>query len=177
MILDSDQVVNDALIYECVKTMEENPHCVALYIPEVIVGRDWFTKLRNFERQFYTGTCIDCVRFIRASHCPKFDETMSGPEDADWDLRVIGNKSITKTPLYHMDNITFKDYIRKKAYYTKSMRAFEKKWPYAKVLDIRYRCWGVFVERGKWKMLLRHPIMTLKLAFLLLVRGIIYKLR
>lgn len=181
LILDSDQVVNDALIHECVDIMEkpwwvglEQEDIQALYIPEVIIGKDWFTKLRNFERQFYTGTCIDCVRFVRANNCPKFDETMSGPEDADWDLRIKGPRAITKTPLYHIDNITFKDYIKKKAYYSKSMDRFKKKHPQAKVLDIRYRCWGVFVEDGKWKKLLRHPIMTLKLAFLLLVRGIIY---
>lgn len=172
-ILDSDQLPIDTLIYECVDIMEKNPLCQGIYIPEVIIGRDWFSKLRNFERQFYTGTCIDVVRFVRWP-CPVFDETMSGPEDADFDLRITGQKLTSKTPLYHFDNITLKDYISKKAYYTKSMRKFEAKHPGAKVLDFRYRCFGVFVEGGKWKKLLRHPVMTIKLAFLLLIRGIIY---
>jgi len=176
-ILDSDQVPTQELIMECVSIMEDNPDVVGVYIPEHIVGDDWFTRLRYFERQFYTGTLVDCVRFVRANNCPKFDESMSGPEDADWDLRIKGLKVIAKNPLYHMDDVSFKNYIKKKAYYSKSMDRFKKKHPQAKVLDFKYRCWTVFTERGKWKILLRHPAMTLKLIFLLLVRGIIYKLR
>jgi len=173
-ILDSDQLPTDTLILECVDIMENNHLCQGIYIPEVIIGRDWFSRLRNFERQFYTGTAIDCVRFVRSNNCPPFDSELSGPEDADWDLRIKGPKLISKNPLYHFDNITLKEYIAKKTYYTKSMHKFEEKHPDAKVLELKYRCWSVFVEDGKWKKLLRHPIATLMIIGLLLIRGIIY---
>ena len=176
LILDSDQVPSERLIPECVKIMQDNPLCEGIYIPERIVGNDWFTKLRDFERQFYTGSAVDCVRFVRKD-CPLFDESMSGPEDADWDLRITGKKLICNSPLYHYDGIRLRDYIGKKVYYSKSMDKFSQKHPDAKVMSLKYRCFTVFVENGKWKLLLRHPIYTIKLMALLALRGVIYLTR
>jgi len=173
-VLDSDQVPTRALIYDCIAIMERNPGCNGIYIPEIIRGEDWFTKLRNYERQFYTGTCIDCVRFVRAKICPLFDESMSGPEDADWDLRIPAIKLVSRFPLYHDDHISFKDYLKKKSYYTRSMSKFLENNPEAKVLKFRYRVFGVFMEHRKWRKLLRHPILAVKLYFLIFLRGIIY---
>jgi glycosyltransferase involved in cell wall biosynthesis len=173
LILDSDQIVTASVLYECLETMRENPDVSALYIPEMIIGKDWFTKLRNFERRFYTGTVIDCVRFVRRP-CLAFDENITGPEDADWDIRIGGKRLTTIFPLYHHDNISLRNYIKKKAYYVEGQRRFAKKHPKAKVLDLKYRCIWVFLERGKWKILLKHPIMSLKLLGLIILRGIIY---
>jgi len=173
-ILDSDQVPTRTLIYECMKIMDDNPACSGIYIPETIRGEDWFTKLRDFERQFYTSTCIDVVRFVRKKVAPKFDLTMSGPEDADWDMRIPPIKLTSTEPLYHDDQIRLGDYLKKKAYYTKSMRRFSELHPGAKVLKFWYRAFGVFMEHGKWKKLLRHPIMTAKLYGLILLRAAIY---
>ena len=173
LVLDSDQVPSSRLIPECVEIMEKNPDCQGIYIPEKIVGTDWFTRLRDFERQFYTGSAVDCVRFVRKG-CPLFDESMTGPEDADWDLRITGQKLISKNPLYHYDGIRLRDYIGKKVYYTKSMARFSEKHPNARVMSLRYRCWTVFVENGKWKRLVRSPFYTIKLMSLLALRGVIY---
>ena len=173
-ILDSDQVPTTMLIDECLDIMKKNPGCNGIFIPETIRGEDWFTKLRNFERQFYTGTCIDVVRFVRKKTCPQFDETMSGPEDADWDLRIPPVKLTSINDLYHDDQIPLITYLRKKAYYTKSMRRFQELHPDAKVLKPWYRVFGVFLEHGKWKRLLRHPIMALKIYLLIIARAFIY---
>jgi len=173
-MLDSDQVPTKALVLECIYIMEAYPACQGIYIPEIIVGADWFTRLRRFERQFYTSTPIDVVRFVRASNCPKFDETLTGPEDADWDLRIKGEKRQSKNSLYHHDNINLRDYIGKKSYYTRSMSKFLEKNPDAKVLKAWYRIFGVFMENGKWRQLAKHPIMAFKLYLLIFIRGIIY---
>jgi len=173
-ILDSDQVPTRYLIEECVAIMDDNPRCVGVYIPEIIIGDDWFSKLRNFERQFYTGTCIDCVRFVRADNCPAFDELQNGTEDSDFDLRIRGQKLVSSNPLYHFDNIEIGEYFRKKNYYAKSLRRFSERNPNAKILNFWYRCVQVYIENGKWKKLLRHPIAALMLVGLLIIRGIIY---
>lgn len=173
-ILDSDQIPTAALIYECLDIMKKNPGCNGIFIPEIILGNDWFTKLRNYERQFYAGTCIDVVRFVRKKMCPLFDESMSGPEDADWDLRIPPVKLVSQNPLYHDDRISFLDFLKKKAYYTKSMKQFYKKNPSARVLQLWYRVFGVFIEHGKWKLLVKNPIPFFALFLLIIIRGIIY---
>lgn len=173
-ILDSDQVPTHKLIYECINIMNRNPGCNGIYIPEIIRGDDWFTKLRNFERQFYTGTCIDVVRFVRADKCPLFDESLNGPEDACFDRRIPPVKLTSKNPLYHDDHISFKDYLKKKSYYTRSMAKFLENYPDAKVLKFWYRAIWVFMENGKYKQLLKHPIMAVKLGFLIFLRAMIY---
>jgi glycosyltransferase involved in cell wall biosynthesis len=172
LILDSDQSISPCLIKECLSLISMGHSCV--YIPEVIVGHSWFAKLRNFERSFYTSTCVDVPRFVLKRACPLFDVNMSGPEDADWGNRIPGLRATSKACLYHHDDISLSQYLKKKAYYTKSMRLFAKKWPEDKCLDLSYRCFGVFTEKGKWRKLIQHPILTIGIVLLLALRGVIY---
>lgn len=171
LILDSDQYLSPGLIEECVDLAQIFG---GLYIPEKIMTRGIFAYIRNWERQFYTGTPIDCVRFVRAKGCPKFDQQQSGPEDADWDRRVKGYRTITKNVFYHYDNVGVIDYFRKKAYYTRSMKRFEQRNPGDKVLNWKWRCWGVFVEGSKWKKFIGQPHLAAAVLIIILIRGIIY---
>lgn len=172
LILDSDQSVSKGLISECVNLINIGYSCV--YIPEVIIAKSFFGRVRAFERTFYTATAIDVPRFVKKSVCPLFDTSLNGPEDADWGNRINGIRATSRNPLYHHDDISFFEYCRKKAYYSKSMRAYQKKWPNDRCLNFKYRCWTVFTENGKWKNLLRHPILTLGIVGVILTRGIIY---
>ena len=81
---------------------------------------------------------------------------------------------MTLCNFFHDDYLTFGEYCKKKAYYTKSMARYRRLWPNDPCLKISYRCWTIFTERGKWKRLLRHPILTLGIIFLLITRGVIY---
>ena len=172
LYLDSDQIPSQGLIEECWNLGEMG--FTAIYIPEVITTKGFFGYLRNWERQFYTATPIDCVRFIRKDACPFFDESMSGPEDADHDRRVKGLRTTTTNVVYHADNETFLSYLKKKAYYTKSMKKFDKKWPNDKCLNFWWRCFGVFFEKGKWKKVLQRPDLFICLMGLIALRGVIY---
>lgn len=173
LILDSDQSINPRLIADCVYlvAIQEFSCC---YIPEIIIADSFFGKIRAFERSFYTGTAVDVPRFVLRKVCPRFDETMSGPEDADWGRRIHGARGTSIEHLYHHDDISFVDYCKKKAYYTKSMRTYIKKNPTDKCINIWYRCATVFVEKGKWTKLLRHPILSIGIVFVLLTRGVIF---
>ena len=171
LILDSDQHPSPELIAECVHSMN---WVDALYIPETITTKGWFAKLRNWERQFYDGTSIDCVRFVRAKDCPPFDETMSGPEDSDWDRRVGGRRGVTRSRLYHQDNVGIVQYFKKKAYYAKSMGKFSYKNPDDEVTNFWWRCFGVFFENGKWRGVVTAPHMFLAVMVLIFIRGVIY---
>lgn len=172
MYLDSDQSVSPKLLEECVELMKNG--FGALYIPEKIITKGWFARLRDYERGFYDGTAVDCVRFFRAKNCPKFDVTLKGPEDSNHDRRVTGIRTITKNCIYHNDGIGFFDYFKKKAYYAKSMKKYRELNPNDKVLDWKYRCFWIFVEDGKWKRILLKPIFFAGVVAIIIIRSIIY---
>jgi glycosyltransferase involved in cell wall biosynthesis len=90
MFIDADMVLTGQLISACVEKMEDSI-TVALHIDEKILGSNWLSKVRRFERSFYSGTVIDGVRFFRReSFCVLggFDEDLpAGPEDWDLDKR------------------------------------------------------------------------------------------
>lgn len=176
LILDSDQYIHPRLIEECLNICRGDIN-KSIYIQEIITTKGLFGRIRNFERQFYTGTCVDVVRFVAKEVCPYFDETLSGPEDSDWD-RAVQERTFQYVlkgyPIYHEDNITLLGYIKKKLYYSKSMKHYAIKHPKDKILNLKYRCWQIFIENNKGKMLLKHPLLTLGVIFILIVRGAIW---
>jgi hypothetical protein len=172
MYLDSDQFVSAELIEECVDLMKAGFH--ALYIPEKITTPGFFAKVRNYERSFYTSTPVDCVRFMRMGSCPYFNTELNGPEDADHDRRVNGFRATTKNAISHFDQIGFIEYFKKKSYYSKSMRAYKTLHPDDKVLDWKYRCFWIFIEDGKWKNILKHPLLFSCVVGIIIARAFIY---
>ncbi len=170
---------------------------VALYIPEIIMGESFWCKVRRFERSFYDGTLIDCARFIRKDKFLEvggFDESMSGPEDWDLDrkLRQVGKTGLIASPIYHNEaEFDLKKYLDKKGYYAKSFGAYVEKWSRTdgsqskevkeeidseikKQLGFYYRFIGVFIENGKWKKLIAHPILAAGVYCLRFLVGIKY---
>ncbi len=144
----------------------------ALYVPERIVGEGFWIKVRDFERSFYTGTVIDAVRFVRRDlflQVGGFDETLVGPEDWDFDrkIRKIGQTGIVSSYLYHNEGrFNMARYLKKKGYYTDGIQKYVRKWGHTdpetmKQAGVRYRLIGVFVENGKWKKLIRHPVLMI----------------
>lgn len=86
LYLDADMMLSESVISKCIEKCE-NDGCIALYIPERIIGNGFWVKVRDFERSFYNATCIDCVRFVRRDkflEIDGFDENLAGPED--WDF-------------------------------------------------------------------------------------------
>ena len=145
-----------------------------VYIPEIIKTRGWFGRLRNWERQFYTNTPVDVVRFIKKKDCPQFDVAQKGTEDSDWDRQVEGLRVVARYSSYHWDNTGVIYYFKKKAYYAKSMARFAECNPGDKVLNWRWRCWGVFTEKGKWRRFFSRPDLALAVMLIILIRGVIY---
>jgi len=175
IILDSDQSISQELIKEAKHLIDFG--YTALYVPEIIIADSFFGKIRKFEREFYTGTAVDVPRIVLKKACPLFDETLNGPEDSHWGRQIQGLRAITKNPLFHHDDISFFEYCKKKAYYSKSMKRYQELNPDCKCLDLKYRCFQIFVESGKWKKLIRHPILSIGIFFIIFVRGIIYYAR
>ncbi len=146
---------------------------IGIYIPEHIVTKGWFGRLRNWERQFYTATLVDVMRFVRLP-CPLFDETLHGVEDSSWERQFPpGPKGITVNHFDHHDRVSLLKYLRKKAYYAKCLSQYKQKNPNDKLLTFKYRCWDVFTANGKWKKFFARPDLALQVFILLFARGII----
>ena len=170
--LDSDQSLGPGVVKECENLIRTG--YTAIYIPEIIVADSFFGRIRAFERTFLTGTAVDVPKAILKRCCPLFSEELHGPEDADFGNRIIGLRAVSKNVLFHHDDIDFKSYCEKKSYYSKSMDRYKELNPDDPCLNIWYRCVTVYTEKGKWKKLLRHPIYTVGIIFLLIARGYIY---
>ena len=94
LYLDADMVLTRDVIEKCVNYLKIERKVVGLYLPELIIGSKYFSKVRRFERYFYNGTVIDGVRFMRLNSFKEvkgFDERIVGFED--WDLDISLGKS------------------------------------------------------------------------------------
>ena len=176
LYLDADMILSSTLVEECVEKCRRY-QVDALYIPERIVGKGFWIKVRDFERSFYTGTIIDAVRFIRRDlflQVGGFDETLVGPEDWDFDrkIRKLGQTAVISQPLFHNEGqFNLKHYLRKKGYYTEGIQRYIKKYGHddqetMKQTGVSYRLIGVFIEKGNWKKVICHPLLTFGLYFL-----------
>ena len=67
MYVDADMELSKKVISSCVSKVTKNPDIIGLYIREIVTGDSYWSKVRRFERSFYEGTVIDCVRFIKKS--------------------------------------------------------------------------------------------------------------
>jgi glycosyltransferase involved in cell wall biosynthesis len=184
LYLDADMTLGENVIPECVRNCDDNG-CTGLYIPERIIGKGFWIRVRDFERGFYDGTCIDAARFIRretAMAIGGFDESLNGPEDWDFDrrLRAAGKLGIACVVIFH-DEGTFNlwRYLTKKRYYSRGFAAYISKWgkndsEIRKQFGFRYRYLGVFIENGKWKRLLVHSLLAGGMILLRLAVGLMY---
>ena len=157
----------------------------SLYIPEQRRGHGLRLRARNFERSFYDGTCIDGLRVIPRAWLETvggYDESLVACEDWDLDRRLLTAgtpTAVTKGHLIHNEaNQGLTRLLAKKAYYAKSVDAYRRKWRNDAIcrrqFGLCYRFFGVFVENGKWKRLLRHPLLAIVMYVERFLVGITY---
>lgn len=107
MFLDADMILSSTVVERAVEKMRREG-CCALYIPEIVLGKGFFPTVRRFERSFYDGTVIDCVRiFTREAYLATggFDETLTGPEDWDFDRLMRDRCRVGVLSEYDFDRV------------------------------------------------------------------------
>jgi len=193
IILDADMILPRETVEEILSLVSrpQPPTSTwpkAYWIPEVRTGTGFRVKARNFERSFYDGTCIDALRLFHKSVLAAtggYDENLiAGPEDWELDIRVLATGAKCEVLMHHLihneKQLSFKRMLEKKAYYSKSMATYRAKWPdhpaVKKQFSPFYRFCGVFIEHGKWKRILRHPILFAGVLFERFSVGVTYLL-
>lgn len=183
--LDADMRMPPETLNE-IRTRISSPDAPdALYIREKRIGSGWWVKTRNFERSFYDATCIDALRVFKRTLLEKtggYDETITGEEDWDLDrlcLAAGARVALTDGALLHDEGaFSWRRHIRKKAYYSGTMDLYRAKWgndaTIRKQLGIGYRFLGVFIENGKWRRALRHPLMMASIYIERIIVGAVY---
>lgn len=154
LFLDADMIVSPLLLEMANASLDLSS--AGLYIEEVVVGCSVHSRVRRFERGFYSGTVVDCVRYFRRSDFIQvggFDTGLTGPEDWDFDRRLadLGRLKVldsgiaasklapctvedakaftTFVGLFHNEsNSNARKHISKKKYYGQSMSAYVNKW-------------------------------------------------
>ena len=107
MYLDADMILSSTVIERSVKRFEK-ADVLALYIPEIVLGNSYWSKARRFERSFYDGTVVDCVRIIKRDVFEKvggFDLKMTGPEDWDLDKKVRNMGKVAVLDKYNFEEV------------------------------------------------------------------------
>ena len=107
MFLDADMILSRTVVRRCLEAMAAGGH-VALHIPEIVLGADYFPSVRRFERSFYDGTVIDGVRFIKKDAFAAvggFDVSLTGPEDWDLDKKLKRIGTIGLLSRYDFDAV------------------------------------------------------------------------
>lgn len=188
LVLDADMILIEKTIVEILDACTIVSEIDAYWIPEVRVGDTWRVKCRNFERSFYDGTCVDALRLFKKKvllESGGYDENlMAGGEDWELDIRVLelgARCAILKNHLLHNERkLSFKCMLEKKAYYSKSTAAYRAKWPnhpnVKRQFSLYYRYLGVFIEGGKWKKILAHPLLFCGVILERIAVGAVYLL-
>lgn len=180
---DADMTFDADLLKNAQEKLEKAD---ALFVPEFICGKGLFGKIRNFERSFYNMTCIDGVRFVKKEvfwHVGGFDSVniVFGPDDWDFTKSLKKNNfklSITEKFIFHHEEwMTWKVYVEKKGKYVHTFDGYIAKWgkddpDIQKQFGLAYRFFGVFWEKGKWKKIVAHPILTLGMFALRFLVGL-----
>lgn len=161
----------------------------ALFVRETRVGRGWWIRVRNFERSFYDATCIDALRVFSRDLLEKtggYDPAITGFEDWDLDLRCAAagaRTAITDGALLHDEGeFSWRRHLRKKGYYAGFADGYRAKWgahhpALRRQLGLGYRFFGVFLEHGKWRRALRHPLLLASIGLERLIVGARYLAR
>ncbi len=184
LFLDADMIVLEETLDEILERIATD-EVDALYVREVRTGAGLRIQARNFERSFYNATCIDAVRVIRKAlflRLGGFDESLTSAEDWDLNRRIEAQTTriaLTDGHLLHNEHaLSLKALLAKKVYYTQWFNRYQEKWHHDAIIrkqfGFYYRYIGVFVESGKWREVLAHPILFAVMMFERVLVGVVF---
>ncbi|MBR9704874.1 glycosyltransferase [Candidatus Pacearchaeota archaeon] len=171
LIHDSDIYFNIDSIKECIEIIN-NTNVKAIILPEISVGKGYWTKVKAFERSFYVGNdLIEASRFFNKQTFQDiggYDKNLTACED--WDLQNRLNEKEIKTGraklfLKHDEGkLNLFGSSKKKSYYSKWINIYKNKYP--KISKKQFS----FFERFSPKKIIQkgfsHPILLISMIIM-----------
>src|ERR1051325_2761584 len=175
LFIDSDMILQTAVISECVSMCSYDYNVAGVIIPERSVGTSFWMKVRDFERSLYSGSKIESARFYRKSFVVQvggFDEDIIFYEESTLHqklemLGLIVNKRTNSVILHNEEEFNLAEWLRKKKYYSTNAALYASKFPtYAEIQTKIYQRIRIFTSNSNWKKLVRHPVLSVGLFLL-----------
>jgi glycosyltransferase involved in cell wall biosynthesis len=175
LIPDSDMILGEKVVEECVELLEKNPALKAIIIPERSIGKGFWAKCKQLERSYYSGIgWIEGARFFKKDIFEEmggYDEDNTGTEDFDLPQKIVrkyGEKSIgrIKNQILHDEgNLRLMSVLKKKFYYGRSIHVYKEKNP------LEYSAQSSLLRRynlffSKPEKLLKNPAVGLGMLFM-----------
>lgn len=173
LILDSDMVLTEKVIEECVEKSGDNQKIGAVVIPEKSFGVGFWAKVKVFERELVSSeSYIEAARFFPIKIFREFmgyDENLTGPEDWDLPQRISVKYEIVRIKskiLHNEGNPTVIKFAKRKYYYGLTTHRYLKKHGIG-IIGPRtiYFLRPVFYRN--LLRLIKHPVLTLGLIVML----------
>jgi glycosyltransferase involved in cell wall biosynthesis len=176
LILDSDMKLTPNVVKECVEKILTDKKIGAIAIPEESVARTFWEKVKAFERRMYNllgDEITDAARFFPKELFNKvggYDEEITGPEDWDLPERILKlgfKQERIQSKIYHYERIPNPFMLAKKKYYyaLKAHRYLKRHKISPVSTKTVYFLRPVFYRN--WRILVRNPVMTLAMFFML----------
>lgn len=173
-IIDSDMVLNENVIEDCVNAIEKTNTISGVIIPEESFGEGFWAQCKKLERSFYVGVpYMEAARFFKKIDFQKLDgyntKMVSGE---DWDLsqriESLGKLARIKSFIYHNEGrISLLKTIQKKFYYARLIRSYIDTSSNANKLSQQTSILGRYrLFLSKPKVLFKNPIIGLGMLFM-----------
>ncbi|MBI2326783.1 glycosyltransferase [Candidatus Curtissbacteria bacterium] len=172
LFVDADMQLEPTVLEECSNLMDRNPKLAGIVIDEISKGSTFLSKVKALEKQLATGEeTIEAARFFRKKDLLKiggYDEKLISGEDWDLSQRMakFGPFGRIKSKIYHFENQSIWQDIKKKYYYAKNIGPYIRKYPKlwkSHQANFRNRLKILF---KKPDLILKHPLEFLGLLFL-----------
>ena len=168
--VDSDMILQPAVISECVSICLYDERIAGIIIPERSVGSGFWAKVVDFEKSLYAGSKIESARFFRKSFVMQvggFDEDIIFYEESTLHqkLEMQGltvNKRTNSIILHDEEQLSLRKLLRKKRYYSSNAKLYSLKYPkYAQIQTKIYYRILILTNNCNWKKLIVHPSLTM----------------
>lgn len=171
--LDSDMVLTEDVVSQCVELAQRSSRLGAIIIPEKSFGSGFWTKAKIFEREINAGEeYFEAARFFPKkvfTELHGYDELLTGPEDWDLPQKISRKYKISRIRSFILHNEgrhTLLGLAKKKYYYGLSAHKYLEN---QQISIINQRM--IYLLRPafyrNWQKLLLHPITTFAMLIML----------